>query len=185
MDSSDSIMRGILIFMFFDIIFLILYFKNRNNNKQTIDDKLIELNSMFDKVIKLGYINQELNYVGFNNKSRTITIKSKEFLNLIIKYDDIVNVEYIENGNSTMSVGNVIGGAILAGSTGAIIGAMNKKQKITSRKIKFTLNNFNNPSFELDLVWYGLNASYGIDTMTEVNKLIDTLKYIINNKNII
>ncbi|MPM02480.1 hypothetical protein SDC9_48729 [bioreactor metagenome] len=174
---------AILLFMISIMCFIGAWisFKNQANTIQSINKVIDNLKNTYDKVIPLGYRNDELSYVGFNNKTRCITIKTKG-TNNTINYNDIVKVELIENGRTTMSIGNVIGGAVLAGGTGAIIGAMNKNEKIISRKVKFSLDNFDNPSYEINLLDTGKTAECGIDIIAEANKLMDTVKYIVDNK---
>jgi len=166
--------------MVIDAICLMIYFKSKQANKNLINEKVTDLSSTFDKVIKLGYSNNDLNYTGFNNKNKTLTIKNKSFPKFIVKYDDIMNVELIENGKSTISLSNIIGGAFLAGGVGAIIGSASKNYVVESRKIKFTLNDFNHPSYEIILS--SLNFDNGINVLEEVDKLMDTVKYIIGIK---
>mgnify|MGYP000947692748 CR=1 FL=1 len=161
-----------------------MYKLNVNNRKietEIVSKKISELNNIFDKVILLGF-DYTLKYVGFNNADRTITINDNVLSEKIIKYDDIVRVELIINGRTSMSMSNVIGGAILAGETGAIIGAMNKKEITTSKFIKFSLNDFNNPSYEIDLLNTGKTLGVDINLNSEIEKLMDTIKFIINNK---
>lgn len=177
-------MAFMIIFITIVVLLIIMIKISINNNKEELEiisKKLNELNGKFDKLILLGF-DYTLKYVGFNNTDKTITINDNVLSEKIIKYDDITKVELIENGKTSMSMSNVIGGAILAGEAGAIIGAMNKKDIITSRKIKFSLNDFDNPSYEIDLLNTGKTHVVNINILSETNKLIDTLKYIVDNK---
>lgn len=162
------------------LLVLIIVVKIKSNSK--INTKINETNKKFDKMALLGYKNKKLNYVGFNNKTKEITISADGVSDSFIKYDDIVKVELIENGKTTMSIGNVIGGAILAGGVGAIIGALNKNEKIISKEIKFSLNNFYNSSYEINMLDNNNIFEYGIDLASETKKIMDTVKYIIENK---
>lgn len=165
----------------FCIILLIADSKDKDKSIKAVSIKSNELRCRFDKIILLGFesSNGVLNYVGFDNKNKSLAIKSKGYSEKIIRYDDITKIELIENGKTSMSISNIIGGAVLAGSAGAIIGAMNKNEKIVSRRLKFSLNDFNNPSYELNLIDNGKTYEYRIDLILETNKLIDTIKYII------
>lgn len=163
------------------LIGLIVSSKNQSMNMKSTYSKTDELKIQYEKVIALGYDKNILNYVGFNNKNNTITIKTKG-LEEIISYNDINKVELLENNKLVMSVANIAMGGVVLGGAGVILGGMNKKEKIISKKIKFELNNFDNPSYEIDLLNVGKTIEYGIDINDSANKIMDTVKYIIENK---
>lgn len=177
----DGTLVAILTFCIFCLAGLILSFKLQNVEVKSAYNKTDKLKQEYDKVIPLGVKNEQLNYAGFNNKTRNITFKINNE-ETKINYGDIVKAELIENGKTTMSVGNIVGGAILAGGTGAIIGAMNKNEKIISRKLIFELNSFENPSCTIDLFNLGKTLEVGIDAVSGANEILATIKFILNNK---
>ena len=92
-------------------------------------------------------------YLDENNKKLTIPqglFRKKINEQKIYNYNDIVNFELIEDGNSISEggVGRAIVGGALFGGIGAIVGGSTghkHKQTCTNLKIKITLNNINNP----------------------------------------
>lgn len=163
------------------LIGLIVSSKNQSTNTKSNYIKIDELKVHYDKIIPLGYDKNILNYVGFNNKNNTITIKIKESEE-IINYNDINKVELLENNKLVMSIANVAMGGVVLGGAGVILGGLNRKEKIISKKIKFELNDFDNPSYTIDLLNTGKTIEYGIDIDDSANKILDTIKYIIENK---
>ena len=163
------------------------------NNEEVIKDKLKNI-TQYDKIIdlKIRAINQNCNYVAFDNKNKKIIIENKQNYSDInineiynINYDDIVGVELIENGTSVISFGNIIGGSILAGDAGAIIGGMSRKNLCNNILIKISVNDFNTPykiitiikEFNIELK----SNQYNI-YKNRATEIIETIKYIINNK---
>lgn len=182
-----------IIFLFIMLICIYLLLKNKQQfsssetQKQkikSINSKVDELKIKYDKLICLGYEKSidELYYIGFDNNNKELGIKTKGFVEKIISYDKLIGVEFVENGKTTLSIGNIVTGALLANGTGAIIGAMNKKNTITDRKIRFTLNDFDNPLYEMNLLNNGDNTGFWEDIVFEANKIMNTVKYIIDNK---
>lgn len=148
-----------------------------------------KLKSEYDKLIVLGCDSKsQIGYVGFSNIKREIKIKPTMLSEYIIKYDDIVGIELIENGKTTLCVGNIIGGAVLAGGVGAILGGINKKQEITSMQVKFSIEDFFNPSYSLEMLNNGLRLNNSTkeenikNIRLDATQIIDTVKYIIGNK---
>lgn len=175
---------NIMFFIIFILVlaFLIITLKKNNNIKESISRNISELSNKYDKVIPLGYENNEtLNYIAFNNNAKEILIKIKGN-NTKIKYDDIVNVELVKNGKTAMSISNMVLGTAIAGGAGLVAGSLAKNEKITNFHLKFSLNNFNNPSHTIYLLNVGKTLDYGIDIETQANSIMDTVKYIIDNK---
>jgi hypothetical protein len=170
---------------------IILLFRNdksqariQKEKVRLINLKIDDLRIKYNKLIILGYEsnNKELYYVGFDNVNKELLIKTKWHAESNIKYDNIIGVELIENGKTTLSFGSIATGFAVAGSTGAIIGAMNKKNIIVNRKIRFTLNDFDNPSYEMNLLNNGDNTGFWNDIASEANKIMETINYVIRNK---
>jgi len=185
-------MEVILFFFFVFILILVFLIATSSNNQSTIKYTISHLSreydklkADYDKLVLLGYEDSnKLYYVGFKNEKKEIILNIKENPNYVIKYGELLGVELIEDNTSVMSAGNIIKGAVIAGDTGAIIGAMNKKEKVTKRIIRFSLNNFNTPTFELNLLYYGGSNQYGVDIYDATNKIMGTFKYIIENRNV-
>lgn len=163
------------------VVFMTYVLKDNTKNVQT---QVETLNKFYDKLILLGYVrnNDELNYVGFNNNTEEMTIKTKDKSKYTIKYDDIIGAELVENNEVVMNIGSIVGGAILANSTGAIIGAMNKKNKVTSRAIKLNLDSFQNTTYWIDLLDNGVYVDFIPNVISDTNAIIDTINYILRNK---
>ena len=179
MEDNTFIFFLIPIFM---IAFGIILGKKNNGIRESIGRNVNELNNKYDKVIPLGYENNDnFNYVAFDNTTKEILIKNKGN-DTKIKYDDIVNVELVKNGKTTMSISNMVLGTVIAGGAGLVAGSLAKNEKITNFHLKFSLNNFNTPSHTIYLLNVGKTLDYGIDIETQANSIMDTVKYIIDNK---
>ena len=167
------VMIGVLL-----IVFGLIGFKSQNSVKTLVEKEASILRNKYDKVILFGYEknNEKLNYAGFDNSKKELKLRTKGNPDFIIKYEDIENVELIENNKTTLSLKNIALGGAIAGGVGMILGGMEKKEKVISRKIKFTLNDFDTPSYIIDLINNGGTKEYGIDVLFEANKLIDTIK---------
>ncbi len=77
---------------------------------------------------------------------------------VIHKYEDVVNFELLEDGNSVASGGlgrAAVGGALLGGF-GAVVGASTGKKKskktVTKLQLKITLNDLSNPVEEINFI---------------------------------
>ncbi len=82
-------------------------------------------------------------------------------------FDKIINVEYIENGETISSkstirtIGGALAGSVLAGGVGAIVGGLSGKSKTTTNistiSVKVTLRDYTTPSINIvtfDCKWY-------------------------------
>lgn len=95
-----------------------------------------------------------------NEKDHTwyVNIGPEKKRNVIHKFEDIVNYELIEDGETTVSggLGAAAAGGILFGMTGAVIGGTTAKKRqkavCTELKIKITLNDINEPVVYIPLV---------------------------------
>jgi len=165
------------------LIFIGSYFSTKENI-ENIKLKLNELNNQYNKVVVLGYekFDNSLNYVGFNNNTKEMTVKNKNQKIYTIKYDDIVNAELVENGQTILNIESIAMGGLLAGNIGAIIGGMNKKQKILSRVIKLNVNSFINTTQWINLMDNGGRVDFVPNIIYGATPIIDTINYILNNK---
>lgn len=170
----------------FTLIILIVVYMTYilKDNTKNVQAQVEALNKFYDKLVTLGYVrnNNELNYVGFNNNTKEMTIKTKDKSKYIIKYDDVIGAELVENNEVVMNIGSIVGGAVLLGSTGAIIGGMNKKNKVTSRAIKLNLDSFQNTTYWINILDNGVYVDFIPNAISDTNVIIDTINYILKNK---
>ncbi len=185
---SDGLAWAIIILVPTAFILIIVYAVNKSSkDKIIVSEASKNLFATYDKVIVLSenIINGIFTYVAFDNKNRKLIIQLYNTAIKYIDYDKIVGVELIEDGSTSLSFGNIIGGSILAGEAGAIIGGMNRKETVSNLSIKISLNDFNTPSYEL-IMFTGVKVKKSekvyIESIKHSNEIIDTIKYIINNK---
>lgn len=185
---SDGLAWAIIILVPTAFILIIVYAVNKSSkDKIIVSEASKNLFATYDKVIVLSenIINGIFTYVAFDNKNRKLVIQLYNTAIKYIDYDKIVGVELIEDGSTSLSFGNIIGGSILAGEAGAIIGGMNRKDTVSNLSIKISLNDFNTPSYEL-IMFTGVKVKKSekvyIESIKHSNEIIDTIKYIINNK---
>jgi hypothetical protein len=87
----------------------------------------------------------ENGYIGISSHR----IKEPKLLNI----KDINGVDINVNGNSTVNIGNAVVGGLIFGSVGSLLGGLSSmKQKINDIKIVFYINDFNNPSMEINML---------------------------------
>lgn len=185
---------GDLILIIIVVSFFAFIFKKAKENEQK--DKEFISNTIAtttpagikcDKIIVLNetVVNNEFPYVAFDNNSKNVAIKKRTIPIKYINYDDIVGIELVEDGTTSLSFGNIVGGSLIAGGAGAVIGGMNKKDAVSNLTIKFSLNDFNNPSYEIDMI-KGVKIKKSdkryMNSLKAANAVVDTVKYIINNK---
>jgi hypothetical protein len=92
----------VVLFLIFIVLIGLLVFVEKNKSFDFIVGAIIaDLNSRYDKLILLGFEKDiyNLNYAGFNNISREMTIKTKGMPRRIIKYEDITEVHISEENN--------------------------------------------------------------------------------------
>ncbi len=185
---SDGLAWAIIILVPTAFILIIVYAVNKSSkDKIIVSEASKNLFATYDKVIVLSenIINGIFTYVAFDNKNRKLIIQLYNTAIKYIDYDKIVGVELIEDGSTSLSFGNIIGGSILAGEAGAIIGGMNRKETVSNLSIKISLNDFNTPSYEL-IMFTGVKVKKSekvyIESIKHSNEIMDTIKYILNNK---
>lgn len=188
MDTGLFFAWAIIILVPTAFILIIVYAVNKSSkDKIIVSEASKNLNAIYDKVILLSenLINGIFTYVAFDNTNRKLIIQLYNTAIKYIDYDKIVGVELIEDGSTSLSFGNIIGGSILAGEAGAIIGGMNRKDTVSNLLIKISLNDFNTPSYEL-VMFAGVKVKKSdkiyVESIKHSNEVIDTIKYILNNK---
>ncbi|GEM_PF-4227025 len=158
-----------------------------NTDKTTVTKTTSQMMANYDKVIVLNdsIDNGIFPYVAFDNKNKKVTIQQSTLPIKEINYDDIMGIELIEDGSTSLSYGNIIGGSILAGEAGAIIGGMNKKDTVNYLSSKISINDFQNPSYEIIMIRGAKikksDKAYTV-SIQKLTEVMDTIKYIINNK---
>lgn len=83
----------------------------------------------------------------------------------IYKFEDIVEYELLEDGDSVTKggLGRAVAGGLLLGGVGAIVGGVTGKRKsksvINSLKVKITVNDFQNPAVYINLIQTATKSS--------------------------
>ncbi|WP_029322009.1 SHOCT domain-containing protein [Butyrivibrio sp. AE3004] len=102
-----------------------------------------------------------------------------------LSFFDICGIEIKENGNTTNGIGRAIAGAIIAGGTGAVIGAITAETIINSCSIAVYTNNIKNPIHEY-LIFE--NERRTLSSMEQehifTNELVATFKVIIETNKV-
>lgn len=100
------------------------------------------------------------NFVAFDDEQKKWAILSSFMgkVEQIYNYNDIVNFELLEDGDSIASggLGRALAGGVLFGGTGAIVGGVTGKKKTkgicNSLKLKVTINDMNNPVVYINFI---------------------------------
>lgn len=138
--------------------------KEFNNVRQMKPDeikKIIDTNK--DRLSKFNPTKKIENYFYIDENVKQWGIPQTNILGKvtnvrIYKYDDIVDFELLEDGNSITKggTGRALAGGILFGNTGAIVGGVtgNRKSKSTCSKlqIKITLHDLSNPVVYINFI---------------------------------
>ncbi len=186
----------ILIFSVLIIVFVIIFIKKEVNNmkinnlkREEMLESIKNINS-FDKICNLNF-EQVINstkymdeiYLGFNNMNKQIVYNNNLNTTKLINYNDIIEVELIDNNSTIMSTASIITGAVIASGVGAILGGMNKKEVCKELSIKISINNFAKPFEIIPLVSHVYKGSAEYSDAIKISlEIIETIKYIINNK---
>lgn len=144
------------------------------------------------------YLNGDNNKFLINKEAKQIVILYLSGQQFLIKFEDILNCEIIENGSTSMStvsqkhasVGKAIVGGALFGPAGAIIGGTSGKTNSRTSvndvcnelMIKITINDLNNPCVFLNLLTVPIHkASKQYRHLSnEAQKLLSLFQIIIN-----
>lgn len=174
------------VFLVFAIIIGLIVYGNyvAKDNTENIKLKVDKLERQYDKAVVLGYERNEntLNFIGFDNSTKQMTIKTKGQQQHTINYSDIANAELIENGKSVLNLESIITGTVLLGNVGALLGGMDREYKVTSKAIKLTTNDFNNTTKWINLLDNGTTVSFIPNIKTDTEEIISTIKHIMINR---
>lgn len=121
---------------------------------------LMEARESFDPTYNVG------RYAFFDDEHRTLMISANPASTkagsykgyTLLRYDDIVGYDLLEDGESQSGggLGRAVAGGLLFGPAGAVVGGVTGKRKsnnvCTSLKLKIVLRNETNPSFYLPLI---------------------------------
>ena len=133
----------------------------------------------------------EFIYFDENNKKWTVPegmFRKKINQSKIYSYNDIVDFELLEDGNSVEKggVGRAIVGGTLFGGVGAIVGGVtgHKHKSTCSRlQIKITLNNFDNPVEYINFIWAETRKDKPVykNSFNSAQEVMSILQLICNN----
>ncbi len=108
---------------------------------------------------------------------------------IIISYIEIINVEFVDNGDggSHGSIGGAIAGGVLFGGIGALVGlSMGSSGKCTLMQVRMQVNNITRPEIILNFITSEIARSdekYK-QAFLAAKDFCGLLNYAINNKNI-
>lgn len=140
------------------------------------------------------------NIIEFNNRAMAINKEKKELyflfndeLDKLIKYESIIECEIIENSNVVNSggIGRAIVGGLIAGDSGAIVGANTRKSKniVSSLLIRIVTKEIDEPLYTLELLDYQIDtnkqlyANFYKQAMEFANNVYATIQAIIKDNN--
>ena len=140
------------------------------------------------------------NIIEFNNRAMAINKEKKELyflfndeLDKLIKYESIIECKVIENSNIVNSggIGRAIVGGIIAGDSGAIVGANTRKSKniVSSLSIRIVTKEIDEPLYTLELLDYQIDtnkqlyANFYKQAMEFANNVYATIQAIIKDNN--
>lgn len=190
-------MTGLIIILILVIIaaVAIAASEEMQNTTTAISQKAV----IIDEVMQAKGINKSLdiayNDVAYKNNFHVIVddVNKKLFIyngingkNVDIKYEDILGMEIQEDGVKTNGVGRAVVGGVLAGGTGAVVGAITGRKTITSVKIIIYLKDVLNPQVTMEI---SHSSSIKTDSITYrnitafTNQVQATIKAIVNDDN--
>ena len=150
--------------------------KQRKNKALQLYQDLIEKNKMENY--------QHISYKNIVNKSKKLGAFSyyeNEFI--ILKFNEILDFEIFENGNSVISsrTGSAVAGGLIFGGLGAVAGASGSRtinENASTVKLKIYTNNIKNSVVTLDFLEKSISkASNEYEEIRDViNKMISFLK---------
>lgn len=124
------------------------YTNKKLQNKEDTKNELIDLQNKAKNFKSTSNVEK---YIYFNDDIQEIYIPDFWARPKFIKYNEILDFELLEDGNSVSSggVGRAVAGGVLFGGAGAIVGGVTGKKKstniATSMQIKITTRDINNP----------------------------------------
>lgn len=149
---------------------------------------------------KKEFVKEFDNIIEFNNRAVAINKEKKELyflynneLDKLIKYETIIECKIIENSNVINSggIGRAIVGGIIAGDSGAIVGANTRKSKniVSSLLIRIVTKEIDEPLYTVELLDYQIDtnkplyANFYKQAMEFANNVYATIQAIINDNN--
>lgn len=149
---------------------------------------------------KKEFVKEFDNIIEFNNRAVAINKEKKELyflynneLDKLIKYETIIECKIIENSNVVNSggIGRAIVGGLVAGDSGAVVGANTRKSKniVSSIVIRIVTKEIDEPLYTLELLDYQIDtnkqlyANFYKLAMTFANNVYATIQAIINDNN--
>ena len=118
-------------------------------------------------------------YAKFNDKSRQLLVASREFYPSprsfsLFSYDQIVDFELIENGNTSMSdaLDGAIVGGMLFGGAGAVVGSnvMGSSKDCTQLQVKLIVKDYTKPAFYITYIDSSTRTKIGSEEYNRKNK---------------
>ena len=140
------------------------------------------------------------NIIEFNNRAMAINKEKKELyflfndeLDKLIKYESIIECKIIENSSVVNSggIGRAIVGGLIAGDSGAIVGANTRKSKniVSSLLIRIVTKEIDEPLYTLELLDYQIDTNKQLyanlykQAMEFANNVYATIQAIIKDNN--
>ena len=87
-----------------------------------------------------------------NSKNQKIIVIYENNNYKEIPFENIIGCQVSENKSISSSIGRAIVGGIIAGETGAIIGATNKPEIVSSYMVSIFLNTIDEPKYDIELI---------------------------------
>lgn len=156
----------LVIFSVFLLIFLVLLLfvdnKGKNEEKMNIERRGQELNKASEEFHVSAFVDGYMNSFKFivDDVEKNIIFMETDSKKKIIPFQDIIDVEVIENNKtvSSKSMMRTVGGAVLgnfiAGGAGMIVGGLsgdtNTKKFVSKVQVKIKLRNLQEPSILID-----------------------------------
>lgn len=164
-----------------------LYYNTKQELEEITEDDLVFFyEENFDTFMKYS------NYiVAIDNSKRELVVFYRLKLNKIISFDSIIECRISENSSplETGGVGRAIVGGLLAGDTGAIVGANTRKTKnmLNNFSVNIVINDINEPIYTMNLVnsAFDINSAFGLANYKNIlefaNKVYATIQTILND----
>lgn len=170
-----SIVLGVL------LAILVAFFQSKSDYKKEQKSEKKRADIITDRVSSLTKLTPSTTIVGIKNSYQFIVDNENrkvcyidEVNKKVISFEDIINVELVENGTSLVqkstmrTIGGTIIGGVLAGGAGAVVGGLSGSskvvQKISKVQIRMRIRNLNDPVLIINC--------FDAETMTQEGKPI-------------